>query len=125
MKSKKLFRNASIGVLLICFMAFAAVPAAFAAEAPAAKAAAPAAAAPAAKAETPAAAPVAKAMAKAVPSDEVKALQEALVKAGAKVKADGLMGKQTKTALKTFQKKNGLKISGKADDKTLAKLGLK
>jgi peptidoglycan hydrolase-like protein with peptidoglycan-binding domain len=77
-------------------------------------------------------APAGKAMAssevkaaKAVPSDVVKAVQEALKKEGYKVKVDGLMGKHTRTALKRYQKKNGLKVTGKTDEATLAKLGVK
>jgi peptidoglycan hydrolase-like protein with peptidoglycan-binding domain len=77
-------------------------------------------------------APAGKAMAssevktaKAVPSDAVKAVQEALKKEGYKLKADGFMGKHTRTALKRYQKKHGLKVTGKTDEATLAKLGVK
>jgi peptidoglycan hydrolase-like protein with peptidoglycan-binding domain len=63
--------------------------------------------------------------AKAVPSDVAKAVQEALNKEGYKLRVDGLMGKHTRTALKRYQKKNGLKVTGKADKATLAKLGVK
>jgi peptidoglycan hydrolase-like protein with peptidoglycan-binding domain len=63
--------------------------------------------------------------AKAVPNDVVKAVQEALKKEGYKLKVDGLMGKHTRTALKRYQKKNGLKVTGKPDEATLAKLNVK
>lgn len=82
---------------------------------------------PAAQAQQPAAkADMAKAKAKrAVKADAgVKRVQLALAKAGYKLKADGMMGKRTKAALKSFQKKNGLKATGKADEATRAKLGL-
>jgi peptidoglycan hydrolase-like protein with peptidoglycan-binding domain len=62
---------------------------------------------------------------KAVPSDVVKSVQEALNKEGYKLKVDGLMGKHTRSALRSYQKKNGLKVTGKADEATLAKLNVK
>lgn len=90
----------------------------------------PAAQAPAAAA--PAAAPVAKkAKAKASkavaakPNARVRVLQDALNSKGAKLKVDGLMGKQTRMALKAFQKDNGLKVTGKVDAATKKALGLK
>lgn len=55
---------------------------------------------------------------------EVKAAQEALAAAGYKIKADGQMGKGTKKAIKSFQKKNKLKVTGKLDDPTKKALGL-
>ncbi len=54
----------------------------------------------------------------------VSALQEALNKSGAKLKVDGLMGGKTKAALRNYQKANGLKVTGMADDATKKKLGL-
>ncbi len=57
-------------------------------------------------------------------SPEVARLQQALAKAGFKVKADGIMGKHTRAALKKFQKKNGLKATGKPDQATKKALGL-
>jgi peptidoglycan hydrolase-like protein with peptidoglycan-binding domain len=57
-------------------------------------------------------------------SEHVKAVQEALIKDGAKIKADGIMGRQTRSALQSFQKQNGLKVTGKADQETLKKLGV-
>jgi len=59
---------------------------------------------------------------KAMANAEVKKAQEMLVKDGAKIKADGIMGKHTREAIKEFQKKNILKVNGKLDKETLAKL---
>jgi peptidoglycan hydrolase-like protein with peptidoglycan-binding domain len=60
--------------------------------------------------------------ARVTPNAEVKAAQEALNKQGAMITADGIMGKQTRNAVKAFQKKNMLKVTGKLDKETLAKL---
>jgi peptidoglycan hydrolase-like protein with peptidoglycan-binding domain len=57
-------------------------------------------------------------------SEHVKAVQDALIKDGAKIKADGIMGKHTRSALRAFQKQNGLTVTGKADQETLKKLGV-
>ena len=52
-----------------------------------------------------------------------KHIQIALTNAGYDVgKIDGKMGKQTKDAIKAFQKANNLTVSGKADKKTWAAL---
>ncbi len=64
-----------------------------------------------------------KHMAKHAPSKAVMALQEALNKHGADIKADGMMGPRTRAALKKFQSANGLKATGRADKATRAKLG--
>ncbi|HUW97773.1 MAG TPA: peptidoglycan-binding domain-containing protein [Acidiferrobacter sp.] len=61
----------------------------------------------------------------AMASAHVKAIQKALDKAGAKVKADGFMGKKTEAALKAFQTKHGLKATGMANKATLKALGVK
>jgi peptidoglycan hydrolase-like protein with peptidoglycan-binding domain len=58
-------------------------------------------------------------------SQEVKSVQEALNKDGYKLTVDGLLGNHTRGAIKNFQKKNGLKVTGKPDSPTLAKLNLK
>lgn len=61
---------------------------------------------------------------KVASNDEVKALQEALDKAGYTLKADGRMGPKTRAALKKYQKGNGLKVTGKPDQATKEKLGV-
>lgn len=54
---------------------------------------------------------------------EVMTLQAALKKAGEDPgPADGVMGRKTRSALRAFQKKNGLKTTGRADKETMAKL---
>jgi peptidoglycan hydrolase-like protein with peptidoglycan-binding domain len=63
--------------------------------------------------------------AKSTQSSSVKAVQSALNKEGYNVAVDGKMGKQTQTALKQYQKANGLKVTGKIDSATKAKLGIK
>jgi len=55
----------------------------------------------------------------------VKQLQEALNKNGQKVKVDGVLGKETRAAIKAYQKANNLKVTGRADKATQEKLGLK
>ena len=64
-------------------------------------------------------------VAKHAPSALVKSIQEALNKNGAKLKADGYMGKKTRAAIKTFQIEHKLKATGHADKKTRETLGLK
>jgi peptidoglycan hydrolase-like protein with peptidoglycan-binding domain len=54
-----------------------------------------------------------------------KSVQSALNKEGYQLKVDGRMGKQTHSALMDYQKKNGIPATGKADDATLRKLGVK
>jgi peptidoglycan hydrolase-like protein with peptidoglycan-binding domain len=58
-------------------------------------------------------------------NQEIKSVQEALNKDGYKLTADGIMGNHTMSAIKDFQKKNDLKVTGKPDSETLAKLSLK
>ncbi|BEQ14445.1 peptidoglycan-binding domain-containing protein [Desulfoferula mesophila] len=97
-----------------------------AATAPAAAAPAEAKAAPAPKAKK---AKAKKATAKKVavkPNPKVRTLQDLLnTKGNYNLKVDGVMGKQTKAALKDFQKANGLKVTGKVDAATKKALGLK
>jgi peptidoglycan hydrolase-like protein with peptidoglycan-binding domain len=54
-----------------------------------------------------------------------KTVQSALNKEGYQLKVDGKMGKQTHAALRDYQSKNGLPATGKADDATMRKLGIK
>ncbi len=56
--------------------------------------------------------------------ETVMKVQEALSKEGVSIKADGKMGQKTHVALKSFQKKNGLKVTGNVDAETLTKLGV-
>jgi peptidoglycan hydrolase-like protein with peptidoglycan-binding domain len=58
-------------------------------------------------------------------SQEIKSVQEALNKDGYKLTVDGLLGNHTRSAIKNFQKKNELKVTGTPDSPTLAKLNLK
>lgn len=69
--------------------------------------------------------PASKKMMKAKASPRVKAVQAKLVAAGYKIKDDGVLGAKTRAALKEFQKKAGLKATGRINKATLAKLGLK
>ena len=57
-------------------------------------------------------------------AEQVKAIQEALNTHGAKLKTDGKWGKETREAIKAYQKDNGLRTTGHANKKTRAKLGL-
>lgn len=50
---------------------------------------------------------------------------EALNKDGYKLSVDGVVGKHTRGAIKDFQRKNDLKVTGAPDTETLAKLNLK
>jgi cytoskeletal protein RodZ len=56
---------------------------------------------------------------------EIKAVQEALNKDGYKLTVDGIVGHNTRSAIKNFQKKNDLKVTGRPDSQTLSKLDLK
>jgi len=62
---------------------------------------------------------------KGASSTEVKVIQEALNKEGAKLTVDGHMGKKTRDALMAFQSAHNLKATGHADKKTREALGLK
>lgn len=57
--------------------------------------------------------------------EDAMAVQSALEKAGIyKGTVDGRFGKQTRAALREYQKSNGLKVNGRADEETLSKLGV-
>jgi peptidoglycan hydrolase-like protein with peptidoglycan-binding domain len=57
--------------------------------------------------------------------EEIIALQKALKQAGLyKGKVDGRMGKQTDSALRSYQKEHGLQVTGLPDTETMAKLGI-
>jgi putative chitinase len=49
-------------------------------------------------------------------------LQKMLIKKGAKIDADGSFGPKTEVAVKDFQSKNGLTVTGRIDTNTLNKL---
>lgn len=58
-------------------------------------------------------------------SNEVKQIQEKLKRWGYyKGNVDGIYGSQTVSAVKSFQKKNGLTVDGIAGDKTLSAMGI-
>ncbi|MBV8536832.1 MAG: peptidoglycan-binding protein [Alphaproteobacteria bacterium] len=57
-------------------------------------------------------------------ADKVKQIQSALDQKGQHVNVGGHWGKQTASALRKFQKQNGLKATGNADQQTMQKLGL-
>jgi peptidoglycan hydrolase-like protein with peptidoglycan-binding domain len=54
----------------------------------------------------------------------ITAVQKALVKAGYKIKIDGRYGRQVRSALKKYQRKNRLKITGRIDRATIEKMGI-
>ena len=56
------------------------------------------------------------------PKARVEAIQTALNNNGEKVSVDGLLGRQTRGAIKDFQQKHGLKATGHADQATLEQL---
>ncbi len=62
---------------------------------------------------------------KKIGKEEVKAIQKALNSKGFRLVIDGVIGKHTRTAIKIFQKRNGLKVTGRPDKQTLARLGVK
>ena len=113
---KKIIRNILIGIICCFFLTFTEISIVLAAKKSASSLKR------IAKSET--ATPKAK-KAKPVPDKKNKAVQKALNKAGFKLEVDGLMGKRTQTAIKGFQKKNGLKVTGTPDKATLAKLKIK
>jgi peptidoglycan hydrolase-like protein with peptidoglycan-binding domain len=88
---------------------------------PAAAPAAPA-AAPAAPAAAPAAA--ARPARPALSRGRVEALQTALAKAGETVAVDGYIGPKTVAALKDYQQKHNLKVTGRFDRETVKALGV-
>ena len=59
---------------------------------------------------------------KTVNTAQIKSVQEVLAGAGYKVKVDGKKGRQLRLALKKYQKKNGLKATGRIDKSTLDKM---
>lgn len=60
----------------------------------------------------------------ALTAQQVAKLQKALKKQGIAVSVDGVAGKNTKAAVRSFQNRHGLTASGEADPKTLDLLGV-
>ncbi len=57
--------------------------------------------------------------------DQIQQVQRALDQKGFKSgRADGIMGPETESALRSFQQKEGLQATGQMDQETLGKLGL-
>lgn len=54
----------------------------------------------------------------------IKSLQEALNKQGIQIKADGVLGKDTRAALRRYQTEHHLPATGEPDKATLEKLGV-
>lgn len=54
----------------------------------------------------------------------IKALQDALNKQGIAVKADGVLNDETRAAIKKYQSRHHLPVTGEADTATLGKLGV-
>ncbi|MEW6349167.1 MAG: peptidoglycan-binding domain-containing protein [Thermodesulfobacteriota bacterium] len=67
--------------------------------------------------------PTAKSVA-SLEKSRVKEAQQALIASGFKMKPSGVLGPQTRRALKQYQKKNGLKVTGRLDKATLGKMGI-
>jgi len=57
--------------------------------------------------------------------EEIKAIQESLNAHGAVLTVDGRWGRDTRDAIRAYQKENGLKPTGYANKKTRKMLGLK
>ena len=60
-----------------------------------------------------------------VSKDEIRQIQEALNQKGFKAgPADGVLGPETKNALKEFQQKQGFNATGELDNQTMSALGV-
>ena len=57
-------------------------------------------------------------------SETIRQAQQQLSQQGHQVSADGVMGPQTRSALKKFQREKGLQASGSLDQSTLTALGI-
>ena len=55
---------------------------------------------------------------------EVESVQKALIKAGFKIKADGVYGRGTHNAVTQFQRRKGLNATGNIDEATRSALGV-
>ena len=67
-------------------------------------------------------APITRVLRRGDRGDQVKTLQYLLDAAGYEVDADGVFGRGTEKALKSFQRKSNLKVDGRAGPKTIEAL---
>jgi peptidoglycan hydrolase-like protein with peptidoglycan-binding domain len=56
--------------------------------------------------------------------EEIREVQQVLIREGFDVEVDGRLGPKTRQALISFQNKNGLQASGQIDSQTVTKLGV-
>lgn len=56
--------------------------------------------------------------------ERVKKAQEALNRTGSALKVDGVMGEDTRTELRAYQRKNNLDQTGRIDEATAKSLGI-
>jgi len=68
--------------------------------------------------------PLAGAAAAALSRSTVLLLQESLNKQGATIKVDGVLGDETRAAIRQFQSQHHLPVTGEPDQATLDKLGV-
>ncbi|MBL8688140.1 MAG: peptidoglycan-binding protein [Rhodospirillaceae bacterium] len=68
--------------------------------------------------------PSAPAASTVLPRSTVLSLQEALSKQGAVIKVDGVLGNETRAAIRQFQSQHHLPVTGEPDRATLDKLGV-
>ena len=56
--------------------------------------------------------------------EEIREVQQVLIREGFDVEVDGRLGQKTRQALISFQQKNGLQTTGQIDSQTVTKLGV-
>jgi peptidoglycan hydrolase-like protein with peptidoglycan-binding domain len=56
--------------------------------------------------------------------DEIRILQEVLIQRGFSIEVDGVFGPNTREALMTFQRREGLEVTGRIDTRTVSTLGV-
>ena len=56
--------------------------------------------------------------------EEIREMQQVLIREGFDVTVDGKLGPKTKEALMAFQRKNGLQATGQMNSETMTKLGI-
>jgi len=57
--------------------------------------------------------------------EKVRRIQQALNDGGAKLAVDGRMGTETRNELRRFQEKSNLQVTGRIDEATMEKLGIR